>query len=168
MNIKNRLESVIRGWFPKEPSMPRGKLKMVETKVLKPKPWWWKPLWIVTMLAAIASAAAGFFLFDVPLARAIRAVALTFLVMGIAYYIRVRPSITVNRAVYIAFGASATGLTVQFGTALIIAATGLPPPINSLGFLGFVILFMITPNVIGAFIGDWVGKRRNYILPMSP
>jgi hypothetical protein len=168
MNVKKRLETLIRGWLPKEDNVPRDKLKMAETEVSKTKPWWWKPLWLVTMLAAIASAATGFFLFDVPLTRAIRAVVLTFLGLSIAYYIRVRPSITVNRAVYIIFGASATGLTVQFGTALIIAATGLPPPINFLGFLGFVILFMITPNVIGAFIGDWIGKRRNYLLPLTP
>jgi len=32
MSIKNRLESVIRGWFPKEPSIPRGKLKMAENR----------------------------------------------------------------------------------------------------------------------------------------
>ena len=65
MTIKNRLESVIRGWFPKEPSMPRDNLKMAETKVSKTKPWWWKSLWIVTLLATIVSGAAGYFLFDV-------------------------------------------------------------------------------------------------------
>jgi hypothetical protein len=168
MTLKKRLESVIRGWFPKEPQMPRDKVKMAETKASKPKPWWWKPLWIGTILLTIISGVVTYFLLDVPLVRVIRGVALTFIGLGIAYYLRIRSSITVNRAVYIVFGASTTGLIVPFGTALIIAATGLPPPVDYLGFWGFVVLFMITPNVIGAFIGDWIGKRRGYMLPLTP
>ena len=132
------------------------------------KPWWWKPLWIVTLLLTIASGVAGFFLLDVPLARAIGGVALTFLAIGIAYYIRVRPSITVNRAIYITFGVSGTGFIIFFGSALIIGATGLTPPTHYLGFWITIIIFFIAPNIIGAFIGDWIGKRRNYILPLSP
>jgi len=141
---------------------------MSKVKAKSSKPWWWKPLWIVTLLLAIASGVAGFFLLNVPLARAIGGVALTFLAIGIAYYIRIRPSITVNRAIYIAFGASGTGFIVFWGSALIGMATGLPSPSNYLGFWEIMIIFFIAPNIIGAFIGDWIGKRRNYILPLSP
>ena len=140
---------------------------MSKVKAKSSKPWWWKPLWIVTLLLTIASGAAGYFLLDVPLARAIGGVALTFLAIGIAYYIRVRPSITVNRAIYIAFGASGTGFIVFWGSALIGMATGLPSPHDYLG-PWTLIIFCIAPNIIGAFIGDWIGKRRNYILPLSP
>ena len=131
------------------------------------KPWWWKPLWIVTVLATIASAVAGYFLSDVSLARAIGGVALTFLCIGIAYYIRVRPSMKVNRAIYILLGASGTGSIVFFGCTFIVWATGLPPPIHYVGFWISYILLFIAPWIIGAFIGDWIGKRRNYILPLS-
>ena len=141
---------------------------MSKVKAKSSKPWWWKPLWIVTLLLTIASGVAGFFLLDVPLARAIGGVALTFLAIGIAYYIRIRPSITVNRAIYIAFGASGTGFIVFFGGTFIFMATGFPSPSNYLGFWEIMFLFFIAPNIIGAFIGDWIGKRRNYVLPLSP
>ena len=141
---------------------------MSEVKAKSSKPWWWKPLWIGTLLLAIASGIASFFLLDVSLARAIAGVALTFLGIGAAYYIRIRPSIKLNRAIYIIFGASAAGVIVQFGSMFIFTATGLPPPHNFLGFWEIISIFMIAPNLTGALIGDWIGKRRNYILPLSP
>ena len=141
---------------------------MSKVKAKRSKPWWWKPLWIVTLLLAIASGVAGFFFLDVPLARAIAGVALTFLAIGIAYYIRIRPSITVNKAIYITFGAGAVGMLVQFGTYFIFTATGLPSPSNYLGVWEIMIMFFIAPNLIGGYIGYWIGKRRNYILPLSP
>jgi len=141
---------------------------MSKVKAKGSKPWWWKPLWIVTLLLTIASGVAGFFLLDVSLARAIAGVALTFLAIGIAYYIRIRPSITVNRAIYITFGASGTGFIVFYGSAFIIMATGLPSPFGYLGPWITIIMLYIAPNIIGALIGDWIGKRRNYILPLTP
>ena len=141
---------------------------MSKVKAKSSKPWWWKPLWIVTLLLTIASGVAGFFLLDVPLARAIGGVALTFLAIGIAYYIRIRPSIEVNRAIYITFGASAAGMIVPFGSWFIFTATGLPSPSNYLGFWEIMIIFFIAPILIGGYIGYWIGKRRNYILPLSP
>ena len=137
-----------------------------EAKVSKIKPWWWKPLWIITLLLAIASGAAGFFLLDVSLARVAVGLALTFLGMGVAYYIRVRPSMKVNRAIYIVFGGGVAWFIVFFGSVFILKATGSPFPY--LEFWIFYILFFIAPWIIGAVIGDWIGKRRNYILPLSP
>jgi hypothetical protein len=132
------------------------------------KSWWWKPLWIITVLATIASAVAGYFLSDVSLARAIGGVALTFLCIGIAYYIRVRPSMKVNRAIYILLGGGVTFWIIFGGGAFIIWATGLPPPTHYLGPWITLILVQIAPWIIGAFIGDWIAKRRNYLLPLSP
>lgn len=141
---------------------------MSKVKAKSSKPWWWKPLWIVTLLLAIASGVADFFFLDGSLARAIGGVALTFLAMGFAYYIRVRPSITVNRALYIIGGAGVSGFIVLWGSYFIFKATGLPSPSNYLGSDISFILFIIAPWIIGAVIGDWIGKRRNYILPLSP
>ncbi len=166
MNVKKRLELFIRGWLPKEPNVPRNKLKMAETqaKVSKTKPWWWKLLWIITLLATIVSGAAGYFLLGIPLERAAGGVALTFICIGFAYYIRVRPSLTVNRALYILLGITPLGFSLMMlyvvsGIGSFIAAHLGPVP-NLIGF--------IVPYVVGAFIGDWIGKRRNYILPLSP
>ena len=142
--------------------------KMAESKTKKPKPKWWTPYWIVTLLLTIGSGVAVFFLLDVPLARAIGGLALTFLCIGFAYYIRVRPSMTVNRVIYILLGGGVTYWIIFGGGALIIWATGLPPPTQYLGPWITNIIFMIAPWIIGAFIGDWIGKRRNYILAMTP
>ncbi len=137
---------------------------MSKVKAKGSKPWWWKPLWIFTLLATIVSGAAGFLLFDIPLARAIGGVALTFICIGFAYYIRVRPSLTVNRALYILLGITPLGFSLMMlyvvsGIGSFIAAHLGPVP-NLIGF--------IVPYVVGAFIGDWIGKRRNYVLPMTP
>ena len=81
------------------------------------KPWWWKPLWIAVILSSIALEIVGYFLWHVPLERLVGGVALTFLCIGIAYYIRIKPSMKVNRALYIVLGASGTELIILFGGA---------------------------------------------------
>lgn len=128
-------------------------------------PWWWKPLWIVTVLATIASAVAGYFLLDVPLARAVGGVVLTFLCIGFAYYIRVRPSMKVNRAIYILVGITPIGLSLW----MLYAISGIGMFITThFGTWTSLIIGFTVPYGIGAFIGDWIGKRRNYSLPLSP
>ena len=126
------------------------------------KPWWWKPFWIAVLLMPIVSGGVGYFLLHVSLGRTVGGVALTFLCIGIAYYIRIRPSMKVNRALYIVLGASGTELLILFGGAFIILATGLPPPTHYLGPWPTFILLFIVPWVVGGFIGYLVGKRRNY------
>ena len=131
-------------------------------------PWWWKPLLIVSILIPIVFAVVGFFLFDVALARAVVGLALSFLGICFAVYIRVRPSMNVNRVLYIVLGGSVAFWIVFGGGAFIIWATGLPPPARYLGPWISLILIQYAPWIIGAFIGDWIGKRRNYLLPLNP
>ena len=137
---------------------------MAEAKK-KPKPKWWTPYWIVTLLLSIASGVAVLFLLDISLARAIGGVALTFLCIGFAYYIRIRPSIKLNRALYILLGITPIGFVLWvifsfiFNRVLITSASGTLP----LSLLSVVVCYGL-----GALIGDWIGKRRNYILPMTP
>ncbi len=136
-----------------------------EAKVSKTKPWWWKLLWIITLLATIASGGIGYFLLHVSLARMAGGLAIAFLGIGFAYYVRVRPSLKLNRALYILLGISPLGfilmiLYIVSGIGSFIAAHLGPVPNLIIGF--------IVPYIVGAFIGDWIGKRRNYILPLSP
>jgi len=164
MNPKRYLNR-IRGWFPKEPNMPRNKLKMAETKVSKPKPWWWTPLWITTVIVTIVSGVVAYFLFDTTILRAVGGLALTLLCIGVAYYIRVRPSMRINRAVYILIGITPIGVILWFicsfilNRVIITSASGTLP------------LFLASGAVclgVGALIGDWIGKRRGYTLAMMP
>ena len=131
------------------------------------KPWWWKPLWIAVLLSTIALGAVDYFLFHVPLERVAGALAITLLAIGFSYYIRIKPSTKVNRAVYIMLGIFGTFLVTLFGGGFIIQAIDSPPIPTYLGpWLSFIVLMIASP-IAGAFIGDQIGKRRNYRLPLS-
>ena len=85
------------------------------------KPWWWKSLWIGVILSTLVLGFANFFLWHVPLERVVGGVALTLVCICIAYYIRVRPSMKVNRAIYIWFGITPIG----FGLWILYAVSGI-------------------------------------------
>jgi len=137
---------------------------MARVKLKSSKPRWWKPLWIAVLLTTIASGVVGYFLLHVPVERAVSAVALTFVCIGIAYYIRVRPSMRVNRALYILLGITPIGFILW----VIWAVSGIGRLItNMVGALPSLLISWIVCYGIGAFIGDWIGKRRNYRLPLS-
>ena len=129
------------------------------------KPWWWKPLWVAVLVTTIASGVVGYFLLHVPLERIVGGVVLTFLCIGIAYYIRVRPSMKVNRVIYILFGITPIG----FGLWILLAISGIGRFLAAhLGPVpSFIVAFTI-PYIIGAFIGDWLGRRIDHRLPLSP
>jgi hypothetical protein len=137
---------------------------MAGVKLKGSKPRWWKPLWIAVLLTTIASGVVGYFLLHVAVGRAVSAVALTFVCIGIAYYIRVRPSMRVNRAIYILLGVSPIG----FGLWILYAVSGIGRWLTThLGVWPSLVIGFTMPYIIGAFIGDWIGRRRNYRLPLS-
>jgi hypothetical protein len=163
LSIAFGLVSFIRGWLPKEPNLPSNNVQVAGAKTKFPKPGWWKLLWITTTLLTIASGFVIYFLLNVPLERTVNTVALTFFCIGIAYYIRVRPSIKVNRALYILLGITPLGFVLSVAYAFFIGR-------YVTGWLWgwFDILVTIGILIAGGLIGDWVGKRRNYQLPLSP
>jgi hypothetical protein len=156
---------MFRGWFPKEPKMPKAKLKMAEAKVSKPKPWWWKPLWIITVLLTVVSGVAIYFFSDISILRAVGALALSLLCIGFAYYIRVRPSMRVNRAIYILIGITPIGLVLALTSVFTLNRTLL---LNKSGTWPIELLCIVACFGVGALIGDWIGKRRGYTLMMTP
>ena len=136
---------------------------MVKARGSKPR--WWKPLWIAILLLTIAFGVAGYFLFQIPLERMIGGVALTLISIGISYYIRIRPSGKVNRAIYILFGISPIG----FGLWIFYLLSGVGRFLTThLGHWPSLIGGFTVPYIIGAYIGNWIGRRRNYRLPLSP
>ncbi len=138
---------------------------MSKTGAEAPRPRWWRPLWLAVLVMTAISIAVSFFIQRVPLEIVLGAAALTFLMIGIAYYIRIRPSMKVNRAIYIWIGITPIGfgLWIVF---IVLSGVGLFLTTH-LGPGPGLIVGLIVPLTIGAFIGDWIGKRRNYRLPLS-
>ena len=89
-----------------------------------------------------------------------------FIALGIAYYIRVRPSIRVNKVIYIVFGITPIG----FIFAVLYVLSGVPRfLLTILGSWGpwLNMAFIIILCIVGGFIGNWIGKKREYRLPLS-
>ncbi|MCW4015528.1 MAG: hypothetical protein NWF06_04090 [Candidatus Bathyarchaeota archaeon] len=163
MNLKNSLKSLIRGWLPKESNMPKGKLKMAESKGSKPR--WWKPYWIITAVMTLILCLALPFFTGVTMERAVIGLVATFLCMGFAYYIRVRPSFKVNRALFILLGITPLGFVLWVICIYVLNRTAL---IGESGTWPIAVLCFVVCFGLGALIGDWIGKKRHYILPMTP
>ncbi len=134
------------------------------------KPKWWKPLWILTAISMVGSGVFTYFFLHGELIHIIILEIIFSLVLVGAYYIRVRPSIKVNKLLYIFFGITPIGFGLVILYALICGITNFSTfimsfkPFGSWLQLGIIIgLF-----TIGGFIGNWFGKKRDYRLPLSP
>ena len=122
---------------------------------------------MAVLIATIASGVAGYLLLHIPqyaLVAFVTGVAVSFLCVGIAYYIRIKPSRRVNRGIYILLGVSPIGFVLW----IVLALSGVGRLLtNYLGVWPSLIIGFTVPYIIGAFIGDWIGKRRSYRLPLS-
>lgn len=128
------------------------------------RPWWWSPLWAFCVISIIAYALISYFYLQRPLEQVFEVAALTFALLGFAYYIRVRPSIRVNRILYILLGISPIGL----GLSALFAFTIGGYVRQYLGPGPYLIMLLTVPTTIGAFIGNWIGKKTGYRLPLYP
>jgi len=131
-----------------------------------PKPSWWAPIWLFCVAFVVA---AGIALYTYPMNLLVlnfyEAIALAFVFLGFACYFRVRPNIKVNRAMYVLLGITPIGLFLMIAYAL----SGLIEfMLDNLGLWPSFIIDVTAPYIIGAFIGDWIGKKRGYRLPSSP
>jgi hypothetical protein len=158
-------ENLIEGWLPKEPSLPSNKAHAAAAKNNSPKPNWWKPLWIVTDALVFIFVAVNYFVFHYPLSSVVSGLAIALLGIGAAYYVRVRPSVKVNRTLYILLGITPIGFSMW----MVLAFSGVWRLLNdNVGAFPSLIIGWVMCLGIGGLIGDWIGKRRNYQLPLSP
>lgn len=126
---------------------------------------WWKLLWVAVIMSTVALGAASFLLTRIPLERIVCGVALTLVCIGITYYIRIRTSRRVNRVVYILIGITPIGFVIW----IVLAVSGIGGWLTyHFGVWPSIIISFTVPYIIGAFIGDWIGRRRDYRLPLSP
>jgi hypothetical protein len=129
------------------------------------KPWWWRPFWAFCIVSTIAMGFIFYFYSDLPLGNMLEGMALSFVLLGFAYYIRVRSNLKVNRVLYVLLGISPIGFLLMI--AIVVSGLGHFMTAN-LGVWPSLTMTFMVPYTIGAFIGDWIGKKRGYQLPLSP
>ena len=134
------------------------------------KPEWWKPFWILTAISMVGSGVFTYFFLQREFIRIIIIEIIFSLVLCGAYYIRVHPSKKVNKTFYIIFGITPIGFGLSILYALFCGITNFAKFIMSFEPFGpwlhmGIIIGLFT---IGGFIGNRIGKKRDYRIPLSP
>ncbi|MEM3623051.1 MAG: hypothetical protein QXR76_04695 [Candidatus Bathyarchaeia archaeon] len=132
------------------------------------QPNWLKPYSMALTISIIAFGAISYFLLAVPLERAAASTIFVLLAIGFGYYIRIRPNVKINRAIYIGLGAVILGFIFW-----IVLMTSMRIGIRWLTGLNmangiFALIMLILCYIAGGYIGDWIGKRRGYRIPLYP
>lgn len=128
------------------------------------KPKHWKGYWIAVIITYIGTIITLLF-FQTNIIQILVWGLIIGIALGSAYYIRIKPSLKINKILYILLGFSPIG----FGLWLLYMFTGMSRFLVSLGswYIQLNILIMISIFVIGGLIGNWIGKKRDYRLPFS-
>jgi hypothetical protein len=141
---------------------PKTQLTVTDRRILK--------MMLFFGIASVILALVTGFVSNIPIERTAIAVIMVILTFGFAYYIRVRPSQSGNRIFFIAVGAFCIGFLFWFAVTLLILHSGLRWAIlSATGDLGndlTALLTLIICWILGGFVGDLIGKKRNYIIPM--
>jgi hypothetical protein len=126
--------------------------------------------WIIFTIATVLIVFLNGYFLNIGLDRTLAIVAIVLLITGFAFYIRIKPSASGNRVFFVFVGATVLGSVFWVLIALFMKETGLRMQLlNSSGTFGdnfFALASLIICWVIGGFIGDLIGKSRNYVIPM--
>ena len=105
-----------------------------------------------------------YFYEGIPADTVLGAVTMVSIFLAVSYYMRAKPNLTLNRAAYLLLGLSPIGFLLWLVEALalshVIVMGSVAWPLD--------LVSIIIPFIIGVFIGDWIGKRRDYRLTLSP
>jgi uncharacterized membrane protein len=124
---------------------------------------------MVLTISTIVFGVVGILFLNVPLERALPSTVLILLAVGAGYYMRARPNINFNRAMYIGFGVFLLGFVLWFVLMISLNATGIRRLIDQSipdGILALITLILC--YIAGGFIGDLIGKSRDYRFPLYP
>ncbi len=131
----------------------------------KTKPKWFTPYWIVIFVSTIIVVGILIPVFGhQPLERTIFYATISLLIIGFGYYIRVKPSITLNKIVYVGLLGFVIGDILWF-LGLVIAETSLPHT-DAIENTVFIVLTTVSFTV-GPIVGYLIGKARNFKGPQQ-
>jgi hypothetical protein len=140
---------------------PNGHPKAIDKRIYK--------AWIILTVASVILLILNGYLLNTPIERTTLALAILLLATAAGFYVRVRPSTSGNRIFFVAVGAGCLGFLLWAVVTLIILHTGIRWTIlRTTGDLGndlFALASLIICWVIGGYIGDWLGRRRGYVIP---
>lgn len=122
------------------------------------KPVWWNRYWIAVVIVTIIIAVTLPILRQVPWETAAIILLTALIFEGLAYYGRTKPSIQLNRIMYLLIGVP-VGFVIWFISWFFIVRVAFP---HSGENLGLVIISLVICFGIGALIGDLIGKTRHY------
>ncbi len=148
---------------------PKTQHKKTQRKKTQPKPvsiTTRKSYWItLTISITVFASVFGYFM-NLPLENIVMMLVTVLLLIGFAFYIRFKPSTTTanKRATFIFVGASVIGFSIWAVTVLSLNATELHAQVASaIGDGFFAITSLMICLISGAFIGDWIGEKRERI-----
>jgi DNA-binding transcriptional ArsR family regulator len=141
---------------------PDNPLKIFDKRIYKS--------WIILTAAAVILLIVNGYFFNIPTERVSISLAILLVTTALAFYVRVRPSTSGNRVFFIMVGGAVIGFLLWFAIAMFFNISTLRWSIvRSSGDLGFDLIMLsslIICWVIGGYIGDWIGRRRDYVIPM--
>ena len=131
---------------------------MSQTKDKSSAPRWWKPYWILLIIATIILGITMPFFTSIPFETSIMYMILTLGFLGLAYLGRVKQSLHLNRIMYILLGVFIGGVSwvvsLPFLNGLIVQ--GIDE--STVTIVSLVVYF----GILGPIIGDLIGRARNY------
>ena len=140
---------------------------------MKEKLRWWRRFWPLTLIACSALIVLDgvlYLLGYTDLSQLLGVILAVFAGIPVTYgvwYLQTRYQSSkkmqlINKIAFIGTGGFVAWVITFFGGALIIWATGLPPPAAYLGPEMALIILFVAPWIVGGFVGYLVGKRRNF------
>lgn len=126
--------------------------------------------WIILTIASVVIAILTGVFSNIPLENTLTVITIILIANGFGIYIRLKPSKSGNRAFFIFVGASVLGFLLWAMVIMTMNSTGISVSITrhsgKTGSYFAWIASLIICWVIGGFIGDLIGRRRNYVIPM--
>jgi hypothetical protein len=140
---------------------PGPQPKVVDKRIYK--------AWIILTVASVILLVLNGYFLSIPVERTSLALAILLLATTLAFYVRVRPSTSGNRVFFIGVGATVLGSLLWFVVFWLFNVSMLRRSfVRSSGDLAFDVILLsslIICWVTCGFIGDLIGRRRNYVIP---